>query len=490
MRKLHEISIKTLDKTKEYLSKYGRCLVVRPTGFGKSYMLAHLSKEYKKSLYVYPIDIIKESVINTYGQNGSNVLNNVEFVSYQRLNNIYKEGNIVEFVKQYNIIMLDEVHMAGAEGFRRLFPDIDKLISRTKIHLVGVTATPDRADNFDVKYEYFKGKEIFQYNLHNCVKDSIMKAPHYRRGIFDVGNVVNSSIGYINSIRRRNGHKDIDELEKYKIAQEADILNAADIIKGGIDDVYGTTRDYFKFIVFFPNIQAIRDRANEVRCWFHDKFKGFNIEVVILHSDSSDDNVDDITVLERLKYKRNTIQLIMCVDMLNMGYHVNDITGVIMLRSTRSDIIYKQQIGRCLSVKSEYPALIFDLVDNISIKPYFLKDEKSTGGTGGGREVVNDRQRFIGGESIILKDETASFTTLVNRMGYAPEINRTKEIVWWYTNRKAPLYIIEDRFDMKRPALIRLLEKAGLTVEDESKLKTTLTTKEVSRRLYRKRAAV
>ena len=41
---------------------------------------------------------------------------------------------------------------------------------------------------------------------------------------------------------------------------------------------------------------------------------------------------------------------------------------------------------------------------------------------------------------------------------------------------------------MKRPALIRLLEKAGLTVEDESKLKTTLTTKEVSRRLYRKRA--
>ena len=488
MRTLQEVSSKTLEKTKEYLNKYGRCFVVRPTGFGKSYMLSHLSREYEKSLYVYPIDIIRESVINTYGPNGSNVLNNVDFVSYKKLNNIHKEGKIVEFIKQYNLVMLDEAHMAGAEGFRNLFPEIDKLFSKTKIHLVGVTATPDRADNFDVKYEYFKGKEIFQYTLHNCVKDGIMKAPHYRRGVFDIDNIVNSSIGYINNIRRKNGHKDIEENEKYKIAQEANILNAADIIKNGIEEVYGTTRDYFKFIVFFPNAQAIRDRYHEVELWFHDKFDGFNIETTIIHSDKTDDNVEDISALEGLKYKKKTIQLVMCIDMLNMGYHVSDITGVIMLRSTRSDIIYKQQIGRCLSVKAEYPALIFDLVDNISIKPYFMKDDKETTGTGNGREALQEREKFIGGESIILKDDVASFSTLVNRMGFAPEISRTKSIIWWYTNRKAPLYIIEDMFNIKRPELIRLLEKAGITVEDESKLKTTLTTKEVSRRLYRKRA--
>lgn len=484
MRKLHEVSIKTLDKTKEYLDKYGRCLVVRPTGFGKSYMLAHLSKRYKKSIYVYPLDIIKESVIATYGPEGSNVMSNVEFVSYQRLNNIYKDNKIVEFMKQFDIIMLDEVHMAGAEGFRNIFKEIDKLISKSKIHLVGVTATPDRADNFDVKYEYFKGKEIFQYTLHNCVKDNIMKAPHYRRGIFDVGNVINSSIGYVNNIRRKNGHKDIDDMEKYKIAQEANILNAADIIKGGIDNVYGTTRDYFKFIVFFPNIQATRDRSNEVKLWFKEKFNNFNIEIVTLHSDVSDDDVDNIEALEKLKYKRKTIQLIMCVDMLNMGYHVNDITGVIMLRSTRSDIIYKQQIGRCLSVKSEYPALIFDLVDNINIKPYFMKDGKSPGGTGDARDIINERQRFIGGDSIILKDETASFSTLVNRMGYAPEINKTKSIIWWYTNRKAPLYIIEDIFNMKKGEVIKVLEKANIKIEDETKTITSLTNKEVIKRLY------
>lgn len=179
----------------------------------------------------------------------------------------------------------------------------------------------------------------------------------------------------------------------------------------------------------------------------------------------------------------------MCVDMLNMGYHVSDITGVIMLRSTRSDIIYKQQIGRCLSVKSEYPALIFDLVDNISIKPYFMKDEKEAEGTGKAVEVMRKRQEFVSGESIILKDEITSFNNLVHRMGIAPEVKKLKAIVWWYTNRKAPLYVIEDMFEMKRQDIIKILERFKVNVEDETKLKDNLMPKEIAKRLYRKRVS-
>ncbi len=489
MRALQEVSSKTLEKTKEYLNKYGRCFVVRPTGFGKSYMLSHLSRSYDRSLYVYPIDVIKETVISNYGPNGMNILNNVDFVSYKKLNNIDKDGKIVEFIKQYNLVMLDEAHMAGAEGFRNLFSEIDKLFGKNKIHLVGVTATPDRMDNFDVRMEYFKGKEIFEYTLHDCVKDGIMKAPHYRRGIFDINNVVNNSVAYANEIRRKHGYKEIDEFEKAKIAQEANLLNAADIIYKGIEDVYGTTRDYFKFIVFFPNVQSIKDKYHEVEEWFKSKFRGFEIETVIIHSDKSEENVEDVEVLERLTYKPKTIQLIMCVDMLNMGYHVSDITGVIMLRSTRSDIIYKQQIGRCLSVKSEYPALIFDLVDNISIKPYFMKDEKEAEGTGKAVEVMRKRQEFVSGESIILKDEITSFNNLVHRMGIAPEVKKLKAIVWWYTNRKAPLYVIEDMFEMKRQDIIKILERFKVNVEDETKLKDNLMPKEIAKRLYRKRVS-
>ena len=43
------------------------------------------------------------------------------------------------------------------------------------------------------------------------------------------------------------------------------------------------------------------------------------------------------------------LKLLYCIDMLNEGVHVDDIDGVILLRSTVSPIIYMQQIGRCLS---------------------------------------------------------------------------------------------------------------------------------------------
>ena len=486
MRDIKVVSEKTLEYAKKYLDKYGTCLVVRPTGFGKSYMLAHISRLYNKSLYVYPISVIKESVINTYGPKGSNVLKNVDFVSYKKLNNIHKAGKIVEFIQQYDLVMLDEVHMAGADGFRNLFPEIKNLFMPSKIHLIGVTATPDRADNFDIKYEYFKGKEIFTYTLHNCVKDGIMKAPHYIRGFFDVDKVLSESVSLANSIRGKNGNKELDDGEKAKILQEANLLNAEDIIKRGIDEVYSIPRDYHKFIVFFNNAQAIRDKSHDVESWFRSIYPDFNIETTIIHSDTSDDDVSDIKALEKLKYKKNTIQLIMCIDTLNMGYHVSDISGIIMLRSTRSDIIYKQQIGRCLSVKSEYPALIFDFVDNISIKPYFMKDTDEKGnGTGNGG--TRDRQELIGGESVVLKDNVAEYDKFINRMGCNPEIERARAIIWWYTNRKAPLYVIEDTFNMKRKEIISILTSANIEIEDETKLINSITPADVRKRLYNAR---
>lgn len=51
--------------------------------------------------------------------------------------------------------------------------------------------------------------------------------------------------------------------------------------------------------------------------------------------------------------------------MLNEGVHVDDVSGVILLRPTVSPIIYKQQIGRALSASKTTKAVIFDIVMNI-----------------------------------------------------------------------------------------------------------------------------
>lgn len=59
------------------------------------------------------------------------------------------------------------------------------------------------------------------------------------------------------------------------------------------------------------------------------------------------------------------LRLLFAIDVLNEGIHVEDISGVILLRPTISPIVYKQQIGRALSASSAREPVIFDIVNNI-----------------------------------------------------------------------------------------------------------------------------
>ncbi len=63
---------------------------------------------------------------------------------------------------------------------------------------------------------------------------------------------------------------------------------------------------------------------------------------------------DNSTALKRL----------FCIDMLNEGVHVKDISGVILFRPTISPIVYKQQIGRALTAGESKTPLILDVVNN------------------------------------------------------------------------------------------------------------------------------
>ena len=59
------------------------------------------------------------------------------------------------------------------------------------------------------------------------------------------------------------------------------------------------------------------------------------------------------------------LKLLFCIDMLNEGVHVDDVSGVVLLRPTVPPIIYKQQIRRALSASKKTNPVIFDIVLNI-----------------------------------------------------------------------------------------------------------------------------
>ena len=63
---------KTLKDVREKLKEKHKVIILRCTGFGKTYLATDIIKDYKKVLYVYPAEIIKSTVEERYDQINGN----------------------------------------------------------------------------------------------------------------------------------------------------------------------------------------------------------------------------------------------------------------------------------------------------------------------------------------------------------------------------------------------------------------------------------
>ena len=134
------------------------------------------------------------------------------------------------------------------------------------------------------------------------------------------------------------------------------------VVKSTCDEYAGDT-SYLKFIVFFASHEMIEMKKGDVEGWFRQAYPDHSLNSLTVIS--SDDCRDNVNLLDSLVYRKNHIDLILCCDMLNMGYHVDSLTGVVMYRGTESGIIFIQQLGRVLSSGNNIPGIVFDVVDNL-----------------------------------------------------------------------------------------------------------------------------
>lgn len=149
--------------------------------------------------------------------------------------------------------------------------------------------------------------------------------------------------------------------------------------------------------------------------------------------------------------------------MLNEGLHVEDISGVIMLRPTDSRIIYLQQLGRTLSSDtSREKTIVFDLVNNylknnldaeINQRKHITGDFKgNTTNIGGldGKSLTEDIDIFR------IQGETKEFLELFNEvqgiLGHNDHLTNALNIKTWMEQRKTikPPSSISKDFEEKR----------------------------------------
>lgn len=335
------------------LDKVGKAAIIHPTGTGKSFIGFKLCEDNpkKKILWLSPSSYIFETQLENLKAE-SKVRDNITFITYARLMNMsYDELMVI----QPDYIILDEFHRCGAAEWGN---GVKRLVEMYRdIPILGFSATAIRyLDNQrDMAKELFDSHIASEMTLGEAIVRGILNPPKYVLSIFSYKDELSR---YEKRIRLASNKAIRNEAEEYleKLRRTLDKAEGLDrLFDKHIADRTG------KYIIFCANYDAMKDAMDKTEEWFH--FVDEKPYIYHMYSD------DASTSEEFSEFKENEddshLRLLFCIDALNEGVHVENVSGVILLRPTFSPIIYKQQIGRALSASKKTDPIILDIVNNV-----------------------------------------------------------------------------------------------------------------------------
>lgn len=338
-----------LSKTRE--EGFNKAMVVVGTGLGKTYLSAFDSMSFNKVLFVAHRDEILQSTYKSYqtvykntktygffNASDKNISSDIVFASIQTLGK--KEYlNETYFSKDYfDYIVIDEFHHAEAQTYKKVLDYF------TPKFLLGLTATPDRADNGDV-YKLCDYNIAYECDFKVGINNGWL-VPFEYFGIYD-------DTDY-ETIPWRSGKYDLEKLENALILQKR------------MELIFQKYSQYRKksTIAFCAGIKHCKAMytfftAKEVTC------------AMILGE-------TPLTERQNLMsdFKEGKISILFTVDVFNEGVDIPCIDTVMFLRPTNSYTIFIQQLGRGLrTYEGKEKLRVIDFVGNYKgaeLRPCFL----------------------------------------------------------------------------------------------------------------------
>lgn len=139
--KVTKIQKETIKDAFKLMDEFGKCLIVRPTGFGKTKISTDISRKYKNAIFIYPFNNIGQSIKE------HKLPKNVKTMTFSKFRNLLKKSEdlFIEEFEKFNspdsIFIFDEVHFIGAAATGKA---VEKLMNEvcSDAHYLGITATP------------------------------------------------------------------------------------------------------------------------------------------------------------------------------------------------------------------------------------------------------------------------------------------------------------------------------------------------------------
>ncbi len=336
-----------------------RVAIVQATGTGKSYVALNLLLKYKdkKALYIVPSNAIIEHLKEIISKNNLSIekdFPNLEFRTYQSLINLSKE----ELSKlNVDLLVTDELHHLGAPVWGKRINDIVE--THPDMLLFGMTAytVRDRATAYERDMtnpetdELFSGKVVSYYDLCDAMIDGVLPKPIYKSAYINLESFAEELEKYLDDPKLSKK----DYLECKKLIEDAkrQITKASGIKEMARKNI----KPNGKYIYFCPpsfeeNKNDIDTIMTEVREWFSD----YDVEFYKTTSkDQEQGKQNRDAFYSNVDLKGNStkhkLRIMFAINQYNEGVHVPGVDGVILGRSTSSDIVFFEQIGRALSVK-------------------------------------------------------------------------------------------------------------------------------------------
>lgn len=363
-----------------------KALLISATGTGKTYLSAFAVKKAnpKRLLFLAHREQILKQACKTFAkiipdsQYGILSANHKDFHKpylFSTINMLSKEENLTQFAPtHFDYIIIDETHRAGASSYLKILNYFQPQF------LLGMTATPKRTDGFDI-YQLFDHNIAYEIRLNQAMQENLLCPFHYF-GITDI-TVDDQEI---------NDNSTFNDLTTD--ARVTHIINQS--------QYYGFSGERLRGLIFCSQIeeaQILSQKFNE---------RGFNT-IALSGKDSQETRTNAIHKLEQ-KERSTGLDYIFTVDIMNEGIDIPAINQIIMLRPTKSAIIFVQQLGRGLR---KYPqkdyVVILDFIGNYQnnfMIPIALSGDTSYN-KDNIRHYVAEGNRFIFGSSTIHFDKVA-----------------------------------------------------------------------------------
>lgn len=217
----------------------------------------------------------------------------------------------------FDYVVVDEFHHADAKTWRKVLDTI-----KTKF-LLGITATPERADGRDI-LELCNFNIAYEVRLPQAIERKVLIPFHYF-GIPDEG-LSDERIPW------KDGQFVPDQLEAELQLPERVVNLIRNAEEKGFD---GAKRVALGFC-----------QSQKHAKYLHEKFREKGIESAVLVGDDERAVRDDI--YKRLQDPTDPLEWLFVVDLLNEGVDLPAVNVIAMLRPTESMPLFLQQLGRGL----------------------------------------------------------------------------------------------------------------------------------------------